>query len=226
MVECHDAGLPSMKDAWFYLTLGITLGFAAAVQPGALTYIISQTLKNGWRSTLPAAFAPLISDIPIATVILMVLSQVPAWLVQALRLAGGFFLLYLAYGAFQTWQNFAEYKPAPVQSGGQSLLKAATVNWLNPGPYLGWSLILGPLFLKGWRETPANGSAILVGFYASMVASMIGVIILFSYARNLGARINLAMIGLTAIVLAGFGVIQIWVRSVCLMVEVNNDKRG
>jgi len=211
MVECHDAGLPSMKDAWFYLTLGITLGFAAAVQPGPLlTYIISQTLKNGWRSTLPAAFAPLVSDIPIATVILLILSQVPAWLVQALRLAGGFFLLYLAYGAFKTWQNFAEYKPETVQSGGQSLLKAATVNWLNPGPYLGWSLILGPLFLKGWRETPANGVAILVGFYASMVASMIGVIILFSYARNLGARINRAMIGLTAIALAGFGVYQIW----------------
>jgi hypothetical protein len=49
-----------------------------------------------------------------------------------------------------------------------------------------------------------------VGFYASMVASMIGVIILFSYARNLGARINRAMIGLTAIALAGFGVYQIW----------------
>jgi threonine/homoserine/homoserine lactone efflux protein len=200
-----------MKDAWFYLTLGVTLGFAAAVQPGPLlTYIISQTLKNGWRSTLPAAFAPLVSDIPIACVILLILSQVPVWLVQALRLAGGFFLLYLAYGAFKTWKNFTEYRPAEVQTGRQSLLKAATVNWLNPGPYLGWSLILGPLFLKGWRETPANGMAILVGFYASMVASMIGVIFLFSYARNLGARINRAMIGLTAIALAGFGVYQIW----------------
>jgi threonine/homoserine/homoserine lactone efflux protein len=200
-----------MKDTWFYLTLGITLGFAAAVQPGPLlTYIISQTLKNGWRRTLPAAFAPLVSDIPIAVVTLLILSQVPSWLEQALRLAGGFFLLYLAYGAFQTWRNFDENKTAPVQSGGQSLLKAATVNWLNPGPYLGWSLVLGPLFLKGWRETPAHGIAILAGFYATMVTSMIIMIILFAFARNLGAKINRILIGLTAIALAGFGVYQIW----------------
>ena len=199
-----------MKDAWFYLTLGITLGFAAAVQPGPLlTYIVSQTLKNGWRRTLPAAFAPLVSDIPIAAVILLVLSQVPPCLEQVLRLAGGFFLLYLAYGAFQTWRNFVENEPTPLQSGGQSLLKAATVNWLNPGPYLGWSLILGPLFLQGWRETPSHGLAILLGFYATMVTSMIGVIILFAFARNLGSRINRIMIGLTAIALAGFGLYQI-----------------
>ena len=49
-----------------YLILGISFAFAAAVQPGPLqTYIISQTLKNGWRSTLPASFAPLLSDGPI-----------------------------------------------------------------------------------------------------------------------------------------------------------------
>jgi threonine/homoserine/homoserine lactone efflux protein len=206
-----------MKATWLYLMLGITLGFAAAVQPGPLlTYIISQTLKNGWRCTLPAAFAPLVSDIPIAAVILLILSQVPVWLTQALRLAGGFFLLYLAYGAFRTWRNFDETELAPLQSGGQSLLNAATVNWLNPGPYLGWSLVLGPLFLKGWRETPAQGIAVLVGFYATMVTSMIGVIILFAFTRNLGARINRIMIGLTAIALALFGFYQIWLGATAL----------
>jgi threonine/homoserine/homoserine lactone efflux protein len=207
-----------MKDAWFYLTYGIAFGFSAAVQPGPLlTYIISQTLKNGWRRTLPAAFAPLVSDIPIAAVVLLILSQVPAWLVQALRLAGGLFLLYLAYGAYRTWRNFDANKPTPVQSGGQSLLKAATVIWLNPNPYLGWSLVLGPMFLKGWRELPAHGIAILAGFYATMVISMIGVIILFAFARNLGARINRIMIGLTAIALAVFGLIQLWLGATALL---------
>jgi threonine/homoserine/homoserine lactone efflux protein len=209
-----------MKDGGFYLTLGITLGFAAAVQPGPLlTYLISQTLKNGWRRTLPAAFAPLVSDIPIAAVTLLILSQVPAWLEQALRLAGGFFLVYLAYGAFQTWRNFDENKLASVQSGGQSLLKAATVNWLNPGPYLGWSLVLGSLFLKGWRENPVHGTAILAGFYVTMVASLVMVIILFAFARNLGAKINRIMIGLTAIALALFGFYQLWLGTAALWVK-------
>lgn len=207
-----------MKDAWFYLTYGIAFGFSAAVQPGPLlTYIVSQTLKNGWRRTLPAAFAPLVSDIPIATVVLLVLSQIPDWLAQALRLAGGFFLLYLAYGAYKTWRTFENKEPELERSGGQSLLKAATVIWLNPNPYLGWSLVLGPMFLKGWHETPSHGVMLLAGFYITMVACMIGVIILFSFARNLGAKINRIMIGLTAIALAGFGLYQIWLGATTLL---------
>ena len=207
-----------MNDAWFYLTYGMAFGFSAAIQPGPLlTYIISQTLKNGWQRTLPAALAPLISDIPIAIVILLILSQIPEWLVYALRLAGGFFLLYLAYGAFHTWRNFDEIQSAQVQSGGHSLLKAVTVIWLNPNPYLGWSLVLGPMFLTGWSETPRHGIALLVGFYAMMVSCMAGIIILFSFARNLGARINRTLIGLTAIALAGFGLYQIWLGTAALL---------
>jgi len=209
-----------MKDAWYYLTFGIAFGFSAAVQPGPLlTYIISLALKNGWRRTLPAAFAPLVSDIPIAAVVLLVLSQLPAWLAQGLRLVGGLFLLYLAYGAYRTWRNYEEMMPASMQSGGQTLLKAATVIWLNPNAYLGWSLVLGPMFLKGWHEAPSHGIAVLVGFYATMVITMIGVIILFSFARNLGARINRIMIGLTAIALAAFGLIQLYLGVTALLVK-------
>ncbi len=216
-----------MNDAWFYLTLGITLGFAAAVQPGPLlTYIISQTLKNGWRSTLPAAFAPLVSDIPIATVILMVLSQVPAWLVQALRLAGGFFLLYLAYGAFKAWQNFAEYKPAAVQSGGQSLLKAATVNWLNPGPVPGLEPDPGSVIPEGvardaseWDRNPGgflcqHGSQHDRCDYSIFICPQPGRQDQPGDDRSDGNRAG------------GFWGVPDLVGSVCLMVEVNKDERG
>jgi threonine/homoserine/homoserine lactone efflux protein len=65
---------------WAYLLQGIGYGFAAAVQPGPFqTYLISQTLSNGWRQTLPAALAPLISDGPIIILTLVVLSHVPGW---------------------------------------------------------------------------------------------------------------------------------------------------
>jgi len=200
-----------MKDAWFFLTYGVAFGISAAVQPGPLlTYIISQTLNNGWRRTLPAAFAPLVSDIPIAALVLLILSQVPVWLEQSLRLAGGFFLLYLAYGTYRTWSVYEDKEPALERSGGTSLLKTATVIWLNPNPYLGWSLVLGPMFLKGWRETPLHGITLLAAFYATMIIAMLGIIVLFSFARNLGEKINRLLIGLTAIALAGFGLYQIW----------------
>jgi threonine/homoserine/homoserine lactone efflux protein len=48
-----------------YLTIGVTYAFAAAVQPGPFqAYLISLTLVNGWRRTLPAVLAPLLSDFP------------------------------------------------------------------------------------------------------------------------------------------------------------------
>ncbi len=80
-----------------YFSLGATFGFAAAVQPGPTqTFLASRAVANGWRRTLPAALAPLVSDVPIAFVALVVLSRMPPWLLRSLRAAGGVFLLYLA----------------------------------------------------------------------------------------------------------------------------------
>src|SRR3970040_1606771 len=92
---------------WLYIVQGIGYGFAAAVQPGPFqTYLISQTLTKGWKRPLPASLAPLISDGPIIALCLLVLSQVPAWLQRFLYVAGGLFILYLAYSACKTWKNW------------------------------------------------------------------------------------------------------------------------
>ena len=194
-----------------YLILGMTYAFAAAVQPGPFqTYLISQTLTNGWRRTIPAAFAPLLSDGPIIALVLLVLIRMPGWLVQVLQCAGGVFLLYLAVGAFKTWGDFDTHKTIQIDSTRQTVLKAAMVNLLNPAPYIGWSLIMGPLLLKGWRETPANGIALLVGFYTTMILVTLGVMLVFAAARNLGPRLSRTLVGLSVIALTCFGSYQLW----------------
>ncbi|HEY5156400.1 MAG TPA: LysE family transporter [Anaerolineales bacterium] len=189
----------------------MTYAFAAAVQPGPFqTYLISQTLTNGWRHTIPAAFAPLLSDGPIIALVLLVLSRMPGWLVQVLQCAGGVFLLYLAVGAFKTWRDFNVEKTNKVQSSRQTVLKAAMVNLLNPAPYIGWSLVMGPLLLKGWREAPAYGIALMIGFYTTMILVTLGIMLLFSGARNLGSRVSRALVGFSAIALACFGLYELW----------------
>ncbi len=194
-----------------YLILGITYAFAAAVQPGPFqTYLISQTLTNGWRRTVPAAFAPLLSDGPIIALVLLVLSRMPAWLVQVLQGAGGVFILYLAFGAFKTWRDFDVTKAVEVRSSRKTVLKAITVNLLNPAPYIGWSLVMGPLLIKGWRESPANGIALLAGFYTTLILVTLGIMLLFSAARNLGPRVSRALVGVSAIALTCFGLYELW----------------
>ena len=193
-----------------YLALGLTLGFAASVQPGPLTaYLISQALSSGWRRAIPAAAAPLLSDGPIAVLVLLVLTHVPPTLVHWLRVIGGGFLLLLAAGAARTWHRY-DAAAAPAPGGERSLLKAATVNLLNPSAYLGWSLIIGPLLLKAWHEAPARGVALVAAFYGTMIATNAGIVLLFHLTRALGPRVNRVLIGVSALGLAGFGVYQLW----------------
>ena len=134
----------------------------------------------------------------------------PPWLIQALRLAGGFFVLYLAFSAAQAWRRDRPVDISPELSQRQSLFKAALVNILNPNPYLGWSLVLGPLLLKGWRETPSHGIALLAGFYGTMVLSLAGIIALFATASALGPRVRRILLAASAVALAGFGGYLLW----------------
>jgi threonine/homoserine/homoserine lactone efflux protein len=201
-----------------YLIFGMTFAFAAAVQPGPFqAFLLAQTSRNGWRRTLPAAFAPLLSDGPIVVLVLLVLSRVPAWLIAVLQGAGGGFLLFLALGAWKTWRNQAAVSASPGPDRQQTVLKAAVVNLLNPNPYLAWSLVMGPLLLRGWRQAPGYGLALLLGFYGTLVVSTMGIILLFGLAGNLGPKVSRTLVGISAIALAVFGVYELWLAVSALL---------
>jgi threonine/homoserine/homoserine lactone efflux protein len=194
-----------------FLLQGLTLGFASGAQPGPFqTYLITQTLSRGWRHAWIAAFAPLISDGPIVALVLLVLSQVPDWFQRVLQIVGGTFVLYLAWGAYKAWRSFVPDEGTAPQNGPQSLLQAAMMNALSPGPYLGWSLIMGPLVVTTWRENPANALYFVIGFYLAMVSLNLTVVFLFGIAARFGNQVRKAMLGLSVLMLAGFGVYQLW----------------
>jgi threonine/homoserine/homoserine lactone efflux protein len=195
-----------------YFLRGLVLGGAAAAQPGPLqAFLLSLVSRNGWRQTLPAAFAPLISDGPILIIVLVVLARLPAWLVSALQIGGGIFLLYLAWGAWQTFRNaqatagIEEYRD-PTQT---SILKAAMMNLLSPAPYLFWATIAGPILLEGWRLSPTFGLSFLLGFYSSLIGGLMVFIAVFGAAGGMNPRINRALGAVSALALLGFGLYQL-----------------
>ena len=191
-----------------YLILGITYGFIAAVQPGPLqTYIISKTLNNGWKSTLPASVAPIISDIPIFILIIFLLNALPAEFILILKIFGGIFFLFLGYKTYLSWKNFVFKETNNESSRRETLLNAVIVNLLNPNPYLGWSLIMGPLFLEGWRIAPMDGISLIIGFYTTMAFFLVITIFLFAYARKFGPAV---LLGLSSIAMFAFGFYQLW----------------
>jgi len=201
----------SGKRMLAYLISGMTYGFAAAVSPGPLSmYLMSQAVSKGWRKAMPVAFSPLITDGPVAILVLAILSQIPAGFVSYLRILGGVLILYLAYEAWKSYRTFSpEHLPA-AETAPNSLLKAVLINWLNPNVYIGWSVILGPIVLSGWHKAPANGVALLAGFYATIVAVMAGMALLFAASKWLSHQVRKNMIGISAVALAGLGLYQLW----------------
>ncbi len=194
-----------------YLILGTTLAFAAAIQPGPFqTYIISQSLSKGWKSVLPAALGPLISDIPIFIVVMVILNTMPESMVHALQIGGGLLLFYFSYKTFVDLRKQAEQSIEKADSKKTTLLKAALVNFINPAPYLSWTLIMGPMFLEGWNQAPINGVVLVVGFYTILTLSQAGIIFVFGTARKLGPKITRTAAIISILGLLAFGMYELW----------------
>jgi threonine/homoserine/homoserine lactone efflux protein len=194
-----------------FLIQGLALGLAAGAQPGPFqTFLISQTLSQGWRRAWISAFGPLVSDGPIVTLVLLVLSQIPDWFQRALQVAGGLFVLYLAWSAYNSWRVFTPDLDRTPQAGSQNLLHAGLMNALSPGPYLFWSLVMGPLIVTAWRENPTNALSIGLGFYSAMVGLNMALVLIIGQAARFGNRVRKAMLGFSVLALAGFGLYQLW----------------
>ena len=197
---------------FLYLLQGLGYGGAAAAQPGPFqAYLLSQTLKNGLRSTLVAALAPLMSDGPIVLLVLLVLTQMPDWFVAALRFGGGFFLLFLAYKAYRSAREMmVTAVNLPIPQKRQSIREAALMNMLSPNAYIFWSTIAGPIFLEGWRQAPSHGLAFMLGFYGALIGGFMSFVVLFGILGQASPRLNRVLGFVSAVALFGFGLYQIW----------------
>jgi threonine/homoserine/homoserine lactone efflux protein len=192
---------------------GAALGLSALAAPGPLqTLLISETLQGGFRRGSRVTLAPLITDAPIIVLMLVVLTSVPPVVMQVLSLAGGMFVLYLAWGLWKLWRkgttaNTTVAGAPPI--GWKGLWRAAIVNWLNPNPYIFWALIGGPTLVAALNQSVWNGPAFLIGMYGVFIGGMLIVALVFHFARHLGLRVVRGLLLVSVIVLATFGVLLI-----------------
>ncbi len=194
-----------------YILIGGGFAFAAAVQPGPLqAFLLARVAADGWRRTLPAALAPLISDGPIALLILVFLHNVARGFESFLKAVGGFVFLYFAVKTFLEWRSIGDGAVHEAQSAPRTLLQAVAVNIINPGPYLGWSLILGPLALEAWAESPTHAFALVGSFYVVMVLSLSLFILLLGTTSFLGPKGRRSLLLASSFALAGIAVYSLW----------------
>jgi threonine/homoserine/homoserine lactone efflux protein len=193
-----------------YLLAAAAIGFSAGVTPGPLQAVfLSYAVKGGWKKALPAAFAPLVTDGPVILLVLVILNNLPAVFLRILQIGGAAFILYLAWESYQAYRHFQGIKAAEDTGTWGTLLKAATMNLLGPGPWLFWSLINGPNLLLAWGVSPWWGVAYLVSFYGVFILSNIALILVFSSMRKMGEQVRRTLLLVSALILAGFAVYQL-----------------
>ncbi|MBU8871715.1 MAG: LysE family transporter [Gemmatimonadales bacterium] len=193
-----------------YVLIGGSFAFAAAWQPGPLqAFLLSRITALGWRRTLPSALAPVISDGPIAVLILLVLNRLPAGMETYLQAAGGVALLYFAGAAFREWRRNKKQENQGKASAPRTLMQAVIVNILNPGPWLGWSLIMGPLALEAWQKSAGHAVVLIASFYITMSTCLILFILLLGTTSFLGPRGRHALHLVSAFALAGLGLYRL-----------------
>jgi len=194
-----------------YILIGISYALSAALQPGPLqAFFLAKVTQDGWKRTLPAAAAPLISDGPIALVAILFLNFLPDSFRDYLGLAGGILLLIFAWTAFQNWRQDRSPEEESTNSTPKSVLQAALINLINPNPYLGWSLVMGPAVLSAWADGPGLAVSLLVAFYITMISTSMVIIYLMGQALLFGegARRSLSLI--SALLLVGLGLYFIY----------------
>ena len=190
-----------------FLSIGIGYALSAGLQPGPLqAFFLAKVAKDGWRKTLPAAFAPLVSDGPIALAAITLIQALPDNFRSWLQLAGGFLLIYFAWSAFRNWRQdlpAAEREPG---STPKTIGQAALINLFNPAPYLGWSLVMGPTVISAWQEGPWLAAALLLAFYITMICTSLVIIYFMGQALLIGPGARKTLSLLSALLLVGLGI--------------------
>lgn len=192
------------------LIAGIGLGLYAGLSPGPLlVLVISHTLQHGYGEGVKVALAPVVTDIPIILLSVSFLSIVSgfSYVIGFISILGGIYLGYLAYESFVTSglkMKFEVDEP-------KSLKKGVTVNLLNPGPYIFWITVGGPIIINAYKQSILSPLLFIIGFYIMLIGSKIVLAYITGKSRDfLTGKIYIDTMRILGVVLSVFALYLIY----------------
>jgi len=165
-----------------FLTIGILLGLSAGFAPGPLlALVIVETIRHNVGAGIKVALAPIITDLPIVAVSVLLLSSLSEHqhLLGAISLAGGLFVLYMAYESISS----RGYEPDPADGKPNSLWKGVVVNALSPHPYLFWFSVGAPMVARAMDDSLISPVLFILGFYVFLVGSKISLAVVVARSK-------------------------------------------
>ena len=153
------------------------IGATMSLMPSPLlALLVNETLKYGKKEGIKISLIPTLTDVPIITVTLLVMSQLSRLnaAFALISFMGFLFLTYLAAKGF-----FAKRIKTDTENiKPQNIKKGLLVNFLNPNAYIFWFTVGSPVLISGWKSGPLLPAAYLCIFYSCLV----GFRVLMSFA--------------------------------------------
>jgi threonine/homoserine/homoserine lactone efflux protein len=128
------------------------------------------------------ALSPLLTDLPtiVLSIYFLQLLSDNELIYGLLSVAGGLFLVYISIQDFRFDPNDGATGPAY-----RSSLKIGVItNLLSPHPYIFWTAIGAPAFIKAGEISVASQAFFIVGFYLMLVGAKVGVAMISAKAKD------------------------------------------
>jgi threonine/homoserine/homoserine lactone efflux protein len=202
---------------WVALLQGVSFATAPLLSFGPFKiFVLSQALRQGWRRSLPLALVPLLADIPVVILIWLVLQQLPDWSINGLRMTGGLFYIYLAYGLIRSTQQHVSEEVLE-NAPRRTFWQAITAVWITPQVYINWSIIGMPALLGYAAQSTWHMVGFIAGFYLVFVVGLALQIILAGQAGQFSTQANRYVLVAAALFLTGFGLYLFWIGATNLL---------
>jgi threonine/homoserine/homoserine lactone efflux protein len=172
-----------MTEALPFFISGVIFGLVAGISPGPLlTLVISETLRHSKKAGIAIALAPLLTDVPIVSVSVFILSKIPHsdFVLGTISIAGALFIGYLAYESISLQgieANVSAVEP-------KTLRRGVITNFLSPHPYLFWIAVGAPTILKAYKTNFLSVVLFILSFYIFLVGSKIIVALLVDKSKT------------------------------------------
>lgn len=164
------------------LVSGIVLGLTLGLSPSpVMTLSISKTIQYGVKEGIKIAFAPLITDLPIALVSILIISRLPnrEQYLGGIFIMGALFIARLGIRGIRT----KGLDIGPDMKSPDSFKQGVITNFLNPNVYVFWFTIGSVAVVDSWTENPLSSVMYLFGFYTLLIGSRVVLSLVISKSK-------------------------------------------
>lgn len=192
--------------------IGALLGLFAGVAPGPYTtMVVATALERGFRSALPLAFAPLVTDlVPLAATVWL-LTTLSETVVAAMGVVGGVVVAGIGVRLLLAYRG--RTAPPPSSEGPATIRfwHVVTGTLVSPAPWLFWLGIGAPVLVRRWQVDWRLGMAFVVTLFVVNIGSASGLAWAASHGRRVLAPYwRHHLLRLMAVALVAAGLLLVW----------------